>query len=352
MGCGLGRPKAATRPLSLFACGGLDIIWRVRRTEPSPLRLTQHALQVVVGILWLIDAGLQTQHFMFTSAFANQVVSAAGDNQPLFVSGPDHTIARWIGAHPGGWNTTFIVVQAVIGLGLLTRRYTRPAIAAAAVWSLSVWWLAEGLGGIFGGGANVLTGAPGAAVLLGVLGLAAWPPVDRLRGRWTAPTNRTPPGWLAWVWAVIWVSGGILQYWPDQRTGADLAARVSDSGNDSPPWLARIDFHVARTVGHSHAWVVASLAAVELLIGLGALVPGRPRLIACWSGIALAAVFWLLGQALGGITTGHASDLQTAPLLVVAGIAVMASSGVRPGSSSRRRFANGRRRFPSGRRAG
>jgi hypothetical protein len=38
-----------------------------------------------------------------------------------------------------------------------------------------VWWLGEGLGGIFTGLASPLTGGPGAAVLYALLAVLIWP---------------------------------------------------------------------------------------------------------------------------------------------------------------------------------
>jgi hypothetical protein len=307
------------------------------------VRLTQRGLQLALAVGWLVNAGLQAQHFMFTSAFAAEVISPAGDNQPTFVAGPVHTVAGWVGTHPAIWNAAVVTLQALIGLGMLTRRFARPALAASVLWSLSVWWLAEGFGGIFGGGSNLVTGAPGAAVLYAVLALAAWPQLDRLRSRWSAQARRPPAGWLVAVWALVWTLGAIAQVWTDQRDGPDLAARLAGAGTDAPSWLYRLDGRLARWVGHTGLTVVLCLAAAEALIGLGALRPGRSRMIACAAGIVLAAAFWVVGQGLAGITTGHATDPGTGPLLVLMGVAVLASNPVRRGNSSRRRLGAGRR---------
>jgi hypothetical protein len=322
----------------------------VRLTDRTPRQqLTQHGLQVSLGALWLVEAALQTRSVMFTSAFSASVISADGDNQPTFVAGPVHTVGRWVGLHPGAWNAAFVAIEALIGVGLLTRQFARPAVATSVVWGLLVWWLVEGLGGLFGGGANLLTGAPGAGLLFAVLGLAAWPPLDRLRGRWSAPTDRTPPRWLVWVWAAIWLGGAILQYSPDERPAADLAATISNTAANSPDWLARIDVHLASWLGRTHssgpAAVIVTITLVEAVIGLAAVRPGLSRTVACWAGIVLALAFWLFGQGLGAVFKGLAMDLQTAPLVVLTGVAVLATNEIRRGSASRRGLAAGRRRW-------
>jgi hypothetical protein len=319
----------------------------VRLTDRAPRQLTQHGLQLSLGAFWLVEAALQARSVMFTSAFSASVISPDGDNQPTFIAGPVHSLARWVAVHPGIWNTAFVAIEALIGLGLLMRQFARPAAAASVVWGLLVWWLVEGLGGLFGGGANLVTGAPGAGLLFAVLGMAAWPPLDRLRGRWTAPTDRTPPRWLVWVWAAIWISGAILQYSPDERPASDLAATLSDTAANSPDWLGRIDVHLAGWLGRSHSTaasaVILTITLVEALIGLAAMRPGPSRTIACWAGIVLALVYWLFGQGLGAIFTGLAADLQTAPLIVLTGVAVMATNEIRRGSASRRGLAVRRR---------
>ena len=302
------------------------------------MRLTRRGVQLTLGVIWLLDAGLQTQPFMFTRAFADQVVSSAGDNQPVFVAGPVHTVAGWIAIHPALWDGGVIALQALIGLGLLTRRFARPALAASALWAASVWWLGEGLGGIGNGGANLLTGAPGPALLYAALALAAWP--SRAGGtpyaRRRPVAAEAPARWIVAVWALVWLLGAALQLLPDQRSAPDLAALVSSGGNAAPGWLYRLDFTLARLIGHGPDAVVIGLAAVEALIGLIALARLLPLGVlhrlwtpSCWLGIVIALAFWFVGQGLGGFTAGQATDPGTGPLLALAGVAALAAVGGR-----------------------
>jgi hypothetical protein len=57
------------------------------------------------------------------------------------------------------------------------------------------------------------------------------------------------------------------------------------------------------------------------LIGLGALVRAT-RLAAVVLGVALSLDFWLVGQQLGALWSGHATDLNTGPVLALMGIAI------------------------------
>lgn len=63
----------------------------------------------------------------------------------------------------------FGAVQVIIGVGLLVGPKIRLALSASIGWAFVVWYLGEGLGGIFGSGASLITGTPGAALLYGVL---------------------------------------------------------------------------------------------------------------------------------------------------------------------------------------
>jgi hypothetical protein len=53
----------------------------------------------------------------------------------------------------------------LIGPGLIYRPTVKVALLASFGWSLGVWWIGEGLGGLSTGTASPLTGAPGAALL-------------------------------------------------------------------------------------------------------------------------------------------------------------------------------------------
>ncbi len=201
--------------------------------------MTRRGLQITLGVLWLLDAGLQFQPYMFGPKFASDVISPAGAGQASFVSTPIEHVVHVVGAHPALYNAAFACAQLAIGLGLLLRRLVVPALVASIVWSLTVWYLGEGLGGLTGHNPALLTGAPGAALLYAVLAAAAWP-----NGR------ERPASWLAFAWAGYWVGGALLQVWRGPRIGPDLAATVSELANGAPGWLSRIDFSLARTLQH------------------------------------------------------------------------------------------------------
>ena len=61
-------------------------------------------LQVGLGVLWLVDAGLQCQPFMFTGRFADEVLRAGADGQPAFVAVPAHLAADLVASAPALFN--------------------------------------------------------------------------------------------------------------------------------------------------------------------------------------------------------------------------------------------------------
>ena len=62
-------------------------------------------LQLALGALWLLDAILQYQPVMFTRAFS-QMLAAAAQGNPAFVSRPILWDAHLVGQHPVALNTS------------------------------------------------------------------------------------------------------------------------------------------------------------------------------------------------------------------------------------------------------
>jgi hypothetical protein len=91
------------------------------------------------------------------------------------VADPITWSAGLIAGHIAVYNALFATTQLLLALGLLYRPTARVALTASIPWAIAVWWIGEGLGGVLGGTANPVTGAPGAAILYVFLALLAWP---------------------------------------------------------------------------------------------------------------------------------------------------------------------------------
>jgi hypothetical protein len=277
--------------------------------------MTRRHLQVALGLLWLVAGALQTQRFMFTRGFAIQVIAPAGQGQPAFVSEPIHWVSTMIAAHPVAWNVPFAGIQLLLGAGLLVPRTARLALAASIGWGLGVWYLGEGLSGLASGHASLISGAPGSALLYAVLAAAAWPHRDGSR--------EAPAAWLPAAWAVVWAGAALFQALPGQNSGRAVAGALSAGTAGAPAWLAGVANSAGGWAGRHGLLTVILLVAVEALIGVGAL-GRRTRIPAVTLGLALTIDFWVLGQHLGGLYTGLATDVDTGPPLALMALALLA----------------------------
>ena len=277
------------------------------------MRITRRTLQLALAALWLLDGALQCQPFMFTKAFGGGELAATGAGQPGIVSGPVHWASDIVIAHPVLTNSIFAVVQLGLGLGLLWRRSVRWTLLASIGWAVSVWWLGDELGGLTTG-ETLLTGAPGAALLYAAVALLAFP--DRNGNSQTSPSS-----WAIPTWATLWAMAVGLQLAAGNNTGRTFASTLADAGSNAGGWIGRIDAHLSHLRISNVA--VAAVIATFVLVTLWSLIPGRSRQLSVIAGTAIALASWLLLQGLGELTSGHATDPNTGPLIVLLGLAVI-----------------------------
>jgi hypothetical protein len=277
--------------------------------------VTRRRLQIALGSLWLLDGVLQAQPFMFTRGFATQVIAPAGQGQPAFVAEPIHWASSLIAAHPVAWNAPFATIQLLIGVALLVPGTARLGLAASIAWGLGLWYLGEGLSGLASGHATMITGAPGSALLYAVLGAAAWPRRDGSR--------EPPAAWLPYAWAAVWVGGALFQALPGQNSGEAVASALTGGVGGTPAWIGGLDGSAGAWATHHGPLLVTVLAEAQALIGIGALARST-RAIAVTLGLVLTLAFWVLGQDLGGLSTGQSTDPNSGPALALMAIALLA----------------------------
>jgi hypothetical protein len=294
-------------------------------------RVTRRGIQITLGGLWILNGMLQFQPAMLTRRFATQVIMPAGRGQPAFVSGPVGETARIILHQPAVTDVCFALIQVAIGVSMLHARTVRYALAASVAWALAVWYLGEGLGGLFGGDVSLLTGAPGSALLYAVLAIAVWPQPDQGGG------GQRPARWAAAAWAVLWLGGAVLQVLPGRDTNASISASLAMNASGAPPWFAAIDSHLSALLPNGGVSIAVDLVVLQALTGLGVLMARRARPAALILGIAMSLVYWVAGQDMAQFWSGITTDPGTAPLVVLLGVAAAGSAGWRQPKARRAR---------------
>jgi hypothetical protein len=288
------------------------------------VRPTRRGLEIALGALWLLDGALQLQPYMFTKSFFDGILGMANMGLPGAVSTVDLHIAGMLLARPVLFNSIFAALQVALGSGLLLRRTAEIARAISVVWALGVWVIGEGFGGLGMDGTGILTGAPGAALLYAVLGLALWPAAPGstsgappLSGIAVADGGSVLGGrWVRHCWLVLWIGLALLELEPFNHAVGVPGAQLVDIGQGEPPAVASVNAVVGGLVAGSGPVFAVLLGLCCVFVGVGVLAP-RTRRLALGVGIALAVLTGLFGQDLGGLLTGRATDPGTGPLLVL-----------------------------------
>ena len=136
--------------------------------------VTQRAIRVALGVIWIFDAALQYQP-RTRGRVCSQMISPMAAGQPAPVAWVINNAAHLIGPDPGVWNFIFVTLQLAIGVGLLAPCTVKPALVTMFVWSFGVWWIGEGFGQILTAHTSPLTGAPGAVLVYALIGVLVWP---------------------------------------------------------------------------------------------------------------------------------------------------------------------------------
>jgi hypothetical protein len=252
---------------------------------------------------------------MFTPAFARQLLGPTAQGNPAVIADSITWAAGIVQHHPVSTNAAFASIQVLLGLGIVWRPTAKFALGASAVWAVAVWWFGEGFGGVLTGAANPLSGAPGAVVLYALLALLLWPtdtdsPEFVAAGPAGAATARM-------LWLLLWASLAFFAAQPANRAPDAVHDMITQMAAGQPGWLASIDNLTARLVaGHGDSVSIA-FAVVLTGIALGVfLPPGGVRLILV-AAVTVAAVIWVIGEALGAPFSGQATDPNSAPLLAL-----------------------------------
>src|SRR5256886_6328718 len=186
-------------------------------------------LQLALGVIWVLDGILQYQPSMFTKSFPDMLAASAHGN-PAVIATPITWSANLIDHHVVVLNAIFATIQLALGLGIAWRPTLRLALAASVAWSLAVWWLGEGFGGILAGTASPVNGAPGPVILYAALAVLLWP-ADRDPGAPSVAGRATGRRAAPAVWLVLWGSLAAFALLPASRAPGAISDIFSDGAD-------------------------------------------------------------------------------------------------------------------------
>ena len=310
--------------------GGLPVrISRPGRTSAESWAApdTRRRLQLALAAIWLLDAVLQFQAFMFSHSFPRMLAEAAHGN-PAVIADPITWSARLIDHHVAAANASFASIQLLLALGIAWRPATRIALAASVAWALAVWWLGEGFGLVLTGTASPVTGAPGAVVIYAAVAVLLWParqdrPAPFVAGRAVGARAAR----LAWL--VLWGSLGYLAVQEAAQPPQALGSAVTAMAPGEPGWLAWTDNRLGTLLGQHGLAACIVLAVALLLIAACVYLPPPAARAGLLVAIAVAVTIGM-AEAFGGILTGSGTDPNSGPLLVLLALAYWPAASRRP----------------------
>lgn len=282
---------------------------------PGALRV----LQLALAAAWLFDAVLQLQPFMFSPAFGRQMLAATATGNPAVLARSIIWATGALSDHAVVAGSVFAGVQLSIGVLIAWRPGVKLGLALSIPWSLAVWWVGEGFGGVFTRTANPLAGAPGAVVIYALLAVLLWPSETVRQGERCLADRLAGPNAARLAWLVLWVSMAYFAVLPANRVGG-LGHSISDMEPGEPGWLSGLDRTMASLFGHGAAPSIV-LAVALAACGLGVFLPTGLRRAALVLSAALALLIWVVGEAFGGIFAGAATDPNSGPLLILLAVA-------------------------------
>ena len=267
---------------------------------------SRRSIQTCIGLIWLLDGGLQFQSFMYGNGFI-QFLKAQNAGSPHWVVSSTNWAANTLHAHQGSYNTLFALIQVAIGLGILYRPTTKLGLVASVPWALVVWWFGESFGMLFANTSMPLTGAPGAVILYPLIGAIAWPN-DRPGGLLGVRGART-------AWAALWLVMAWL--WLEASSSAGNAVHAAiNLAPSGMSWLSELQIWFANLTNGAGLGLAVVLAAVSAAIGIAVLVNWRAKeFLILAAGLNL--IYWLVGQGFGGIPAGGATDPNAGLLFIL-----------------------------------
>ncbi|HEV2360896.1 MAG TPA: hypothetical protein VGS21_04265 [Acidimicrobiales bacterium] len=306
----------------------------------------QRTFRHLLATIWLLDAVLQLQPFMFTpgaTGFSGMLSGLSGGN-PGWVAHSINWNASVVAHHSVAANTGFALVQFLIAFGIVSRRTCKAALGLSVAWALGVWWFGEGLGGLLHGTATPFGGGPGAVLFYALIAVLLWPSEGG-----DAPfvaARRVGATAARAIWIAVWSGLSVLSVVGSGRSPRFLQGIVATMSGSQPGWLASLDRHTSSVLAHDGTTLAIGLAVICVAIGAAILLPSLTQKVAIATAVVLFAIIWVATENFGGILGGGATDPNSglpiilfvllywpiaAPAGIAAGIAADPPAGIAAG---------------------
>jgi hypothetical protein len=290
---------------------------RITTTVEAPRDL-QRTFQLVLATVWLLDALLQLQPFMFTrgsNGLSGMLDNVAAGN-PVWVAHSITWNASTVFHNPVLSNSVFALVQFLIAFGIVGKRSLKPALTLSILWSLGVWWFGEGLGNVAHGGATPFGGGPGAVLFYALLAVLLWPSEGSDTPFVAARTVGVTVAKA--IWTMVWGLLALFAVVGSGRSPQALHGLVT-AYRGQPGWLARIDRATASMFLRHGTTAAILLASVCAVVAVGVYLP--PRLIRLTLVLGIVSFVFILvaTENFGGIlgVGGGATDPNSGPLVII-----------------------------------
>ena len=214
---------------SLFLLGSL--VWmllgpKFPATSALPAEPRGRAiLRYGLGILWILDAYLQTQASM-PLGLPDGVLRPSAETSPSWVQHlVNHGALIWQ-RQPIHTAVAVIWIQLGIGLWLIVAKrgwMSRLGAMASIAWALSIWSAGTGFGAIFASGSSLLFGSPGSSFVYAIASSFLVVPMTKWSSeRFTIRSVKVLGGFF--------VAMGVLQAWPGRGTWAGFDRHHQPAG--------------------------------------------------------------------------------------------------------------------------
>lgn len=277
----------------------------------------RRTLQLVLATIWLIDGILQLQSFFFTKSFGLEMISGMSQGNPSIIAGPITWSGSTIGHHAVLTDALFAVAQTAIAVAIAWRPTVKIGLAVSIAWAIGVWWVGEGLGGVFNGTANPVNGAPGAVMVYALLAVLLWPTDRSARSAPFIAARAVGAPIAKGVWLALWGSLSYFAVLGANRSPRGLYDLVTAEATGEPGWVAWIDHHAASLVEHRGLAVMVVLAVLLLVVAVGTYLPGSLANATVALAALIGLTFWVVGENFGALFTNGATDVNSGPLLIV-----------------------------------